>query len=546
MAASAFGSQRALVSALNQRWRSGGPADSLPEAGLLVHTMDGDGITKHGFTRTRLPPSGRELWERLGRPNADIGWGDHVSCSIINARAPALYQPLNVPLLVSQGYGDLPFVVLATDEAVQARVNCCFSMDAGTVGVGCNTRGGDESCTPGCSVSNGQLHKMANWNHYTHPPSDAGPYGADALRACLENMERSVCGNENVWCGLAYNEVVLDNWNLGPWDANQMVLAIGVARGAAPAAVELARAVHDAAIASRVRVPLLSYDRHASDEPFTVMVDWPPGLFSPAPPPPPPPPSPPPSPEQPPLPLPPCTIPPPRSPPLPPLHPPPSPFTPPAPVPPAPLCPLPPHSPPRAPPAVPPPWAPPVDLLEGAAVPASLGFLAATLLVTLMCKRRRPLCWPWLTQRYAAASSTRPPHPESSTSQSVRASANPSLDADDPPADGESKHESIANRLAGGRKVPPTDTKQLISSTTLRSDGGDASTGEVSSLDFDAPSRKGLTLSLDFDDDDKGSGGHDDKGSGGRGGNCKSGVRRDNDRKSGVELFAASDKWDLD
>lgn len=543
MAASAFGSQSALVSSLNERWRRGAPADNLPDAGLLVHVMDGDGITKHGFTRTRLPPSGHELWERLGRPNAEIGWGDHVSCSIINARAPTLYQPLNVPLLVSLGYANLPFVVLASDEAVQARVNCCFSMDAGTVGASCSTRGGDESCTPGCSVSYGQLHKMASWNHYTHPPLDAGPHGADALRTCLENMEIRVCGNENVWCGLAYNEVVLDNWNLGPWDANQMVLAVGVARGAAPAAVELARAVHDAAITSRVRVPLLWYDRHATDEPFTVMVDWPSTLFPPAPPPPP---SLPPSPEQPPVPPPPRTVPPPRPPASPPSHPPSSPSVPPPPVPPSPPCPLPPDSPPRAPPALPPPWARPADLLEGAATPASLAFLAAMLLLTLMCARQHPLCRQRLTQMFVSASSTKPPHVKSSTSRpGVRASADPSLDADDPPIAGEYKHKSGAKQLTGSRRVAPTDTKQLISSTTLRSDGCDASTEGtlVPSLDFDAPNRKGLKLSLDFDDDSGGSGGR----AIGPSSKCKAGcgARFDADGTSGVE-FDTINKWDLD
>ena len=259
------------------------PSDQLSDAGVLIHVLDGDGIglAKYmdnggygGFVGTAqgLPPTGKELWRKLGQPNASdaqipgVGFvGDRVATSIINREAPFVFEPSNVPWLVENGFQKLPFVLLHDNEAVRSRISCCYSQDVGSVWMTCDRPGGGSECTPGCTDA-----------RRAFPP--------DGLSQCLASMNKPQCGYrmtdgqlapyENAdksFCQRAYNEVVLDSWREGGWQRASMVAAIAVPHGASDRAVALAHEVHAAALADIPGLgPLLRYDGFVQDgRPFT-------------------------------------------------------------------------------------------------------------------------------------------------------------------------------------------------------------------------------------------------------------------------------------
>jgi len=264
----------------NLLWAQGKASNTLSAAGCLVHVLDGQGVSMAGFrTHDGLPPSGRELWEDLGRPS-DVQWGDRVSCSIINRRCPHVYQPLNVKTLTLAGFEHLPFVLLRPSaSAVLERIRCCYSFDVATMKLTCRNHGGDDECVPGCNADSRFIQRKArqagfrgNGNrHWQDGSSPGGPHAGFAT--CLEEMEPEGCREGAGWCALAYNEVVLDSWQGGGWDKGAMVWAVGIDHGASDAAVLLAREVHAAAVGSALSIPLLWYDSAASATggPFSVL-----------------------------------------------------------------------------------------------------------------------------------------------------------------------------------------------------------------------------------------------------------------------------------
>ena len=151
------------LSAINREWVRGRPSDDLTQAGLLVHALDGRGITvRQGFLREPAgrPPSGSSLWEMLGRADTMSRIGDRTSASIINKLSRAIYSPNNVQGLRRAGFSHLPFVVFDSHvAAVRSRVSCCYSFDVGSSKLVCPVRGGGghgvDKCTPGCDSSNG-------------------------------------------------------------------------------------------------------------------------------------------------------------------------------------------------------------------------------------------------------------------------------------------------------------------------------------------------------------------------------------------------------
>ena len=272
-----------LLTALNWQWGHGAPSGDLSGSGLLVHVLDGRGININGFlefsTKSNssmqgLPDSGRRLWQWLGRPDSLLRNGDRTSASIINRQMPAMYAPLNVVRLTRAGYGRLPFVILNTNvSATRRRISCCYAFDVGSTKLGCTRRGGDGNCTPGCSASSVYMEseaKGAGWDTSVY----GGPFDPRQLRQCLDAMKPRLCRERRryPWCAMAYNEVILDRWRSGGWELDTMVWAIGVARGASAASVELAREVQVAAAQqSGLQVPLLLYDRRRVDAPFSML-----------------------------------------------------------------------------------------------------------------------------------------------------------------------------------------------------------------------------------------------------------------------------------
>ena len=269
---------------LNTKWEHGEPSNDLAEAGVLVHVLDGDGITMGGFQGTpdSLPPSGDELWNKLGQ-HGTTRTSDRVSASIINKAMPSVYEPTNVELLVKKGFAKLPFAVLHDNQDVRNRINCCYSHDSGSIQYQCRPMGGRPGCTPGCSRE-------------AEPPN--------RLKQCLAGMrltdeERDQAQNDwakchpgDAFCAYNYNELILDSWRDGGWNRATMVAAIAIADDASEPAIALAREVHAAALADDPGIQFLFYYKHASGrQPFYLPdAQGHPLLRPPSPPSPPPPP----------------------------------------------------------------------------------------------------------------------------------------------------------------------------------------------------------------------------------------------------------------
>ena len=157
------------------------------------------------------------------------------------------------------GFRTLPFVLLnASSPAVFRRIGCCLPIDIGSLRYGCPDHSAE--CVPGCQqVSHNQLM----WVGGVHPPED--------LRGCLNQSKPWLCHPDNVWCRRGFNEIILDRSRRGAWPLHQMVVAVGIAKNASSQELRLAREVHSAVLSSQLRVPLLSYDRHAHADSFAVL-----------------------------------------------------------------------------------------------------------------------------------------------------------------------------------------------------------------------------------------------------------------------------------
>ena len=256
--------ETAFVTSLNRQWSRGAPSNSLADVGVLVHVVDGSSAPS-GIPR-RLSSSGGELWSDLERPNRGASTGGRISASAISKRMPDMYEP-SVFTLRNRGYSlrdtfgagesrhraghdgslALPFVLLNA-TAVRDRLSCCYPRDGGSMYTDCPASGDGNGCTPGCSIDS---------------------FAPQQLRSCLDGMDRDRCHTDPLSC---YNELVLSTLNT--WELSSVVSAVGIAHGAGEAALSLAREMHDAALSSRVHVPLLRYDRHAQSNPFSLMRSW--------------------------------------------------------------------------------------------------------------------------------------------------------------------------------------------------------------------------------------------------------------------------------
>lgn len=253
------------VDDFNLRWENGKPSNDLSEAGLLVHVLDGYGISGAGFKNfpSSLPPGGDVLWSLLGQPDTNPSaphLSDRVAASIINKAAPNTYEPLNVPNLVDSGFKHLPFVMLRKNDAVTSRLSCCYSGDSHSIGVICPELGGGNSCTPGCGQQAFQRHR--DW-----PP--------ERLEDCLAEMEIDApCSFSNQkYCPDSWNEIILDSFRDGGWNKSSMVAAVAIAHDASRKALTLAGEMHAAALSDIPDMPpLLRYKKDATNgKPFSVV-----------------------------------------------------------------------------------------------------------------------------------------------------------------------------------------------------------------------------------------------------------------------------------
>ena len=198
-----------LVDELNRHWRDGGPSDQLSAAGVLVHILDGKGI-------------------------------DHVSgfANTTDGLPPSIARP---------------------------RLRCCYPFDPVSVSVRCAQFGGDATCTPGCAFAESAPSYTKRLTR-AHRPADLATcmLGSQALHS---QREADAGARRAGIRAKLYNELVFDvatEWS----ERDGAVIAFFLERPASEAALGLARSLRDL----QPRLPLLRYDRHATETPFSVLV----------------------------------------------------------------------------------------------------------------------------------------------------------------------------------------------------------------------------------------------------------------------------------
>jgi hypothetical protein len=227
-----------LITQLNRRFVAGAPSNSLYEAGVPLHVLD-------GYERSNAP------WSF--DPSSPTG--DRASASIVNARHPDVYENLLRPV----GSQRMPGFVLA-DAPTKERLSCSYFRDGGTNSASQNCDHTDTSCASGCIAS--WCEGDMDW-YCAFPPW--------RLKDMMEAHDREVWrGHHPHW---SYNELVLDTWRK-PWelDMPHMVVAVFVQAGSEEAEVMYGLAVHSKLLAffnlSENDVPLLEYDATSASEPF--------------------------------------------------------------------------------------------------------------------------------------------------------------------------------------------------------------------------------------------------------------------------------------
>ena len=274
----------ATVAALNEEWSSGGGR----LGGLLVHVLDGPGITCNGFAGLAAGqvPSATSLWVAVGQPDATKPTGDRLAASIINRERNATYSMgLWAELCPSLGaladFYALPSIVLNA-SALLDRWNCCYWADGGTMRHTCLQLGGRENCTPGCRFTGPETKWTGHLAHRLDDVSACLTTDGDEKRgftaawgAAQWNVSTAIAermARDPAWT--AYNEVVLDVWRGGGWgkgpQLRSLVNALSIDAGATEAALALAHEVQRAARADGVSLPLLLYDRMRTS-PFRVL-----------------------------------------------------------------------------------------------------------------------------------------------------------------------------------------------------------------------------------------------------------------------------------
>ena len=282
-----------IAAELNRRWRLPDVTHDLATAGVLVHTLDGDGIGKGAWVSPSVDAPLRNIW----RMDSGLPEADRMGSSLINVRHPEMFRCLGA---CGTDWIDLPALVLKPSAAVQRRLNCLGWRDLASLFFGCDTPGGDESgdgCRPGCPPRwqwcdrrggrvedqrgchvGGFLFEMPNCC-FAHPPDDwAGLLAFQDAFAPIGPCDRTTqnCDDSTLETGWLFDEIVLDRAR-HPWDADlaEMIEAVIIAPAASSAAHEFARAVraallHEMGYADESRLPLLYYDVTHSQNPFTL------------------------------------------------------------------------------------------------------------------------------------------------------------------------------------------------------------------------------------------------------------------------------------
>ena len=200
---------QAVADAINRRFLQGAPSNKLEEAGLLIHMFD-------------ALEDGREPWT-VCHSGWCAGQVDHMSCSLINARLPHLFN---------QGVG----LILAADT----QILCSFSADGGTQG----------RAHGGCG---GRLCNLGHWWECSWSPA----YTQGMLQA------------QEAHNAHGYNEVIVDAYH---WNQHLPAIIAAVVFGSGGAAAR-AMQVHRAFLSrfgrTAAQTPLLAMNLGNRARPFT-------------------------------------------------------------------------------------------------------------------------------------------------------------------------------------------------------------------------------------------------------------------------------------
>lgn len=281
---------------LNRRWRLSDATTDLATAGVLVHSLDGNGIGVGAWSPPDPADPLRNVWRMDSGQNMN-----RMGAALINVRHPELFRCLGA---CGNNWYDLPAIVLKPSAAVQQRVNCLGWRDMGSLFFNCGWDSGDD-CRNGCpprhewcdrrgashgggieSQQNchvgGFLHEMPGCC-IAFPPDDWT--GVLAFQDAFAphgpcDRETKNCDRSDQEEGWLFDEIILDRERY-PWDPDlgDMIEAVIIAPWASAEAKDFARAVHTAILAeisgktgnvTESSLPLLFYDVEEREAPFSL------------------------------------------------------------------------------------------------------------------------------------------------------------------------------------------------------------------------------------------------------------------------------------
>ena len=209
-----------LVDRLNEQFLNGKPADSFAEAGVVVHQFDDAGFDTGSRRLREGGVSGWAPWTPCPEGHWCSKFGDRFSVSIINARAPFIFNLYNGGLIIDPSVSQkAELCSWATDARSFRAARTCLAE-------GVRFRWGDrnqtfarrEGCIPGCVSNTGTAREdwdtvlagqlSPTWCDPAATSDSWCPWRVGQLKRMMQQQERGFrnndCAQNN---GCRYNEV---------------------------------------------------------------------------------------------------------------------------------------------------------------------------------------------------------------------------------------------------------------------------------------------------------------------------------------------------
>ena len=265
-----------LVNRFNLRWARGRPTNDLAVAGVLMRTLDGDGIGPNGFQQPDLKDPLQHAWNS----NPHIFSGDRLHASLVNARHPDLSSCTRG---CPSAWVELPGLILSGSKAVSDRVLCAGWRDMASMRYNCFPLGKDH-CTPGCPSRELWGDKQGGVGAQSYCSLTDNPWEMTHCATAwpisqLSDMMR-MQDTHSPWGSTSSryaNEIIIDKWHT-PWrDWKEIVEAVYVLPQASAQTLAFGKAVHQAILIQRggdpLDIPFVTYDSSRPVNPFSLVVD---------------------------------------------------------------------------------------------------------------------------------------------------------------------------------------------------------------------------------------------------------------------------------